>query len=296
MNILGALRGWAWPSLREAPRRLGDALGRPQAITAEAGVTVRLADGAVLFDKRADEKFPVASVTKLLTAIVVEETVADLSAPIRARDIDIINPSLAFCIQSGESSTFGDQLEGMLIKSDNNAAQLLARATMQAVEPGLDDRTAVRRFLERMTARAAELGVVVGTELQWAYTSAVLSPRDVSVLLAHIHGRCPRTLAAMGRASRTITVRSADGTPRAYAVTNTTRAADRKMLPGFIGAKTGTENWKGAAALLWTASPVPPETGADAGVCATVMLLSSPHSARYRDARRAIRASTPLRP
>ncbi len=284
MNLISALRGWGVPALLELPRRAVDLAGAAPPVTAVATISTRLSDGAVLAQKNGHAQYPIASITKLLTAIIVEETIADLSAPIRAKPGDIINPNIPFCVQAGETTTFGDQLDGMLISSDNNAAQLLGRSAVQYLQPDLDDQAAARRFLDLMKSRASALGIEVRTDFEWAYTSAVMSPREVVAMLEHIYRHLPRTLAAMTTGSKEIAVRTDDGGIRSYTAKSTTGERDRRRLTGFAGAKTGTEDWKGSVAILWK-----PRPGDD--VVATVVLRSSPHSARYRDALRSIRGS-----
>lgn len=284
MNPISALRGWGVPTLLEMPRRAVDLAGGTPPVTAVATMSTRLSDGEVLAQKNGHAQYPIASITKLLTAIIVEETIADLSAPIRVKPADIINPNLTFCVQAGETTTFGDQLDGMLISSDNNAAQLLGRSTSHYLQPGLSDQEAALRFLDLMKSRANALGIEVRSDFEWAYTSGVMSPKEVVLMLEHIYRHLPRTLAAMTTRSKKISVSTDDSRIRSYTAKSTIRERDRRRLAGFVGAKTGTEDWRGSVAILWKPRP-------EGDVVATVVLQSSPHSARYRDALRSMRGS-----
>lgn len=278
MNYGGILRHWLLPAARELPGRLGS--GGP--LTCLGAVEMRLSDGAVLFAHQPDLAVPVDSLTKLLTAILVEESVAGLALPIAATRGDIANPGVPFYIHAGESSTFADQLDGMIIKSDNNAAQLLARATVQHLDPRRDDRAAAEHFLAMMRDRAEALGLGPLT-FDRAYSSGVMSAAQVAILLKHIAAHCPATLAAMASAGRDIVVATASGEARRYHVASTVRARDRRLVAGFVGGKTGTGGWRGSAAVLRR-----DEAGE---MRATVALRSTPHTARFRDIERIIRAA-----
>jgi len=110
--------------------------------------------------------------------------------------------------------------------TDNNAAQLLARATAQHLDPRRDDRAAIGHFLAMMRDRAEALGLGPLT-FDRAYSSGVMSAAQVAILLKHIAAHCPATLAAMASAGRDIVVATASGEARRYHVASTVRARDR---------------------------------------------------------------------
>jgi len=127
MNYGGIVRHWLLPAARELPRRLGSG----GSLTCLGAIEMRLSDDAVLFAHQPDLAVPVDSLTKLLTAIVVEESVAGLALPIAAAEGDIANPGVPFYIQAGESSTFADQLDGMIIKSLRRRRRCAARSALR---------------------------------------------------------------------------------------------------------------------------------------------------------------------
>jgi D-alanyl-D-alanine carboxypeptidase (penicillin-binding protein 5/6) len=106
-------------------------------------------DGAVLARHRARERRAIASITKLMTAVVTVER-ADLSdvvevTPRAAR----VGGSTVF-LRSGERLTVAQLLRAMLVRSANDAAEMLAMHV---------GRGSTTRFVEEMNAKAAELGL-----------------------------------------------------------------------------------------------------------------------------------------
>ncbi|HWH45357.1 MAG TPA: serine hydrolase [Thermoleophilaceae bacterium] len=114
-----------------------------------AGLVFDLASGAVLWQHRAQRELPVASLTKMMTALlVVEET--------SPRDrVRIAKAALNFSgsgvgrLPKGRHVPIEALLHGLLLPSGNDAAIALAIHLARSEE----------RFVERMNARAAELGL-----------------------------------------------------------------------------------------------------------------------------------------
>jgi D-alanyl-D-alanine carboxypeptidase (penicillin-binding protein 5/6) len=107
-------------------------------------------DGTVLARHRARQQRPIASITKLMTAIVALERsdLADVvTVPPRAASI---GGSTAF-LRAGEQLTVADLLRAMLVLSANDAAETLALHV---------GRGSTSRFVVAMNARARGLGLV----------------------------------------------------------------------------------------------------------------------------------------
>ncbi|MGH3037750.1 MAG: D-alanyl-D-alanine carboxypeptidase family protein, partial [Gaiellaceae bacterium] len=105
--------------------------------------------GDVLYELNEDERVPMASITKLMTAIVTLEHV-------RPRDVVTVSPeavgrggSTVFLVP-GEQLRVRDLLAAALIQSANDAAFALAAHVGDG---------SVQRFVGMMNARAAELGL-----------------------------------------------------------------------------------------------------------------------------------------
>jgi D-alanyl-D-alanine carboxypeptidase/D-alanyl-D-alanine endopeptidase (penicillin-binding protein 7) len=106
--------------------------------------------GEVLLEKDAHTAAPIASITKLMTAMVVLDADLDADEPIRVatEDMDWLKHTRAG-VPAGATLTRGELLELALIASDNHAAAALARTF-----PGGND-----GFLAAVQAKIAALGL-----------------------------------------------------------------------------------------------------------------------------------------
>jgi D-alanyl-D-alanine carboxypeptidase/D-alanyl-D-alanine endopeptidase (penicillin-binding protein 7) len=85
--------------------------------------------GEVLLDKQADSAAPIASVTKLLTALVVLDAASDDSELITIERGDVDSRErIRTCLPVGTTLPRRDMLQLALMASDNHAAAALARA------------------------------------------------------------------------------------------------------------------------------------------------------------------------
>lgn len=116
--------------------------------SARAVLIKDLETGTVLFQKDANISYPIASVTKIMTAIIANEYFqhADVLTVNRSANI----PGSRVGLTSGESLTFLSLLYGMLLNSGNDAAFALAENY-----PG-----GVLSFVSAMNKKALELGLV----------------------------------------------------------------------------------------------------------------------------------------
>jgi len=129
-----------------------DEIPAPPDIHGEAGMLLDLKTGRVLFSKNPDKKLYPASTTKILTAIIVLEE-ADLNEVVTATSAAISPISLedsSMGILIGEQLTVDQLLNGMLVASANDAANVLAVHLAGSIEA----------FAEKMNQRAKSLGAV----------------------------------------------------------------------------------------------------------------------------------------
>lgn len=129
---------------------------------------VSLDTGTVVFTMNPDERRPMASLTKIMTYIVVSETVSDLqntrtTVPESvAEELAGTGSSLAE-IQTGEEFSIYDLLNLMMVPSGNDAALTLAKYVDAMRIPAEDsafdeDGDGVLSFVELMNRKAQELG------------------------------------------------------------------------------------------------------------------------------------------
>jgi serine-type D-Ala-D-Ala carboxypeptidase (penicillin-binding protein 5/6) len=200
-------------------------------VDASAALLVDLAAGQVLFGKASERARPVASLTKIMTALVVlEKEEGHLDRTIRIHPDAVFGrndygASSTLGLRSGEGVSVRDLLAGLLLGSANDAAEALA----------IEEAGSVPTFVRRMNARARALGM---TRTRFASPHGLddrgrSSPADLVVLLrTAMLDATFRDL--IGR--RFSVVRSTSGRPR--------RIQNRNVLlwlyEGASGVKTGS--------------------------------------------------------
>lgn len=204
--------------------------GTPVEITSPSAILVEADTGTVIFEKGADIRRQVASVTKLMTLLIVLE---ELQAGRVALE-DEITVSKAAAAQIGSQALLdagavyplGDLLRATIISSGNDAACALAEH-IAGTEEG---------FVELMNRRAQELGLedtlyrnCTGLPAEGSYTTA----RDVARLSCEV-ARYPAyfNYAAVWMD----TLKHPSG--RVTDLTNTNRLV--RFYPGCDGLKTGS--------------------------------------------------------
>lgn len=123
----------------------------PPSITSPRALVVELETDTTLFERDADERCYPASITKVMTAIVVLEN-ADLDAEVTVEESDFDEltwDSSVAGLKPGETLSVRDLLACLLLPSGNDAAYVLARYV------GGGD---WRAFVDLMNEKAAELG------------------------------------------------------------------------------------------------------------------------------------------
>ncbi len=119
--------------------------GEPE-VSARAAVLYDAVSGTVLFEKNADETLPMASTTKIMTALLAYES-GRLSEPVEITEEMTAVEGSSMGLVPGDVLSLGELAEGMLMSSGNDAANAVA------VFLGGD----AERFSEMMNARASSL-------------------------------------------------------------------------------------------------------------------------------------------
>lgn len=129
------------------PKKVGTSLG--VVISAKTAIIVDATSGVILWQKEPDQKFPIASLTKLMTTAVFLENNPGWDK-VKALEADENALSGAkFSVGNGVKLRVEDLLFVTLTGSANNTALALARSS------GLVDED----FVSRMNAKAQELGM-----------------------------------------------------------------------------------------------------------------------------------------
>lgn len=131
------------------------AMERSELQLASVNAAVAYADGeGLVYGKNADRRVPIASITKLMTALVVMESGEPLTEWLDFRERHIPAPANAYTrIRVSSELRRADVLRVALMSSENFAAHTLARH-----HPGGYD-----AFIEAMNTKARELGMLKTT-------------------------------------------------------------------------------------------------------------------------------------
>jgi serine-type D-Ala-D-Ala endopeptidase (penicillin-binding protein 7) len=133
-------------------------------------------DSSVLFSRHPDVAMPIASITKLMTALVVLDAKQPLDEPIQITDADRDFPKSAFSrLTVGTTLSRGDLMHLALMSSENRAAHALGNNY-----PG-----GLPAMVAAMNAKAARLGMTSSHFVDPTGLSSenVASPEDLTKLV-----------------------------------------------------------------------------------------------------------------
>ena len=112
----------------------------------------------VLFSKNEDERLPLASITKLMTALTARDHMNESSVVVLLKD-DLLTEGDSG-LRLGERWRLGDLLQMMLLVSSNDAATAVARYVGSGGQEDIDPLIARERFVQMMNEKADELGLI----------------------------------------------------------------------------------------------------------------------------------------
>lgn len=156
---------------------------------ARAAILIDYRSGDVLFEKNPDEALPPASMSKLMTALVVFEELEagnlrlDELLPVSERAWRM-GGSRMF-LEVGSRVSVHELLQGIIVQSGNDACVVVAEALSGSEEA----------FAERMTRRGIEIGLTHTTlknATGWPNPEHLMSVRDLSIIARQIISRFPQ--------------------------------------------------------------------------------------------------------
>ena len=121
--------------------------GGAAAESARSAILIEADSGRVLYEKNAHEALPMASTTKIMTALVALEN-GSLDDVVTASRNAFGVPGTSIYLAEGEQLTLEEMLYGLMLQSGNDAAVAIAEHIGGSVEA----------FCRMMTARAEEIG------------------------------------------------------------------------------------------------------------------------------------------
>ena len=245
------------------------------ALTADAAYVFDVVGQRVLYEKNADAILPLASITKLMTALVAYELVPD--------DTLVTISDAAAAQQSGGSLTTGETFEVKeladyaLISSYNSASYALA----DSVGELLGDEDPLSQFVAAMNIRAEELNLPsleyrnpTGLDISATEAGAVGNARDTSFLLEYILVNYPEILTPTVT-EYTRLYNEAGDFHEAY---NTNNALAE--IPNLLGSKTGYTDLAGGNLTIAF------DAGYNRPIIVTV--LGSTRNERFSDVKRIV--------
>jgi len=142
------------PEIEIPPLEILEIHSAPQMVTefseplvgATAAIVTDLNSGRILFEQNIDKKLPIASLTKLMTAIIARENY-DLSEIVVVSENASRQPPAKVWLQRGEKISVANLLKATLIESGNDAATALA------------EKIGVEEFVAKMNSKTIALGL-----------------------------------------------------------------------------------------------------------------------------------------
>lgn len=201
---------------------------------AKSVILMEASSGKVLYEKNADEALPPASVTKIMTLLIVMEAIED--GKIKLTDMVSVSNNAASMggsqvyLEPGEEMSVDEMIKCVVVSSANDAAVALAEHVAGSEEI----------FVEKMNERARELGMVNTVfentnGLDDSVTNHVTSARDIAIMSRELISH-PKILEYSSIWMDTIR----DG---AFTLTNTNRLI--RFYNGANGLKTGSTSKAG---------------------------------------------------
>lgn len=207
-------------------------------IAGQSAIVLDVKTGKVLYEKNSDVVRPLASITKIMTAVTALDLLPNYT---------VITINKEFLKEEGDSGFYRDEkwklrdlLDYSLVTSSNDGAAAIASAA-GAVESGTTDINIGREeFITKMNAKAQSIGIPnarflneTGLDLPDGQSGGYASARDVAKLFSYALSKRPEIFEATRYKNTSVT--SLDKI--AHKATNTNESIDD--LPGVIGSKTG---------------------------------------------------------
>ncbi len=153
-------------------------------LNSESACLMEASTGKILYEKNADEKLEPASVTKIMSLILVFEAIDDgmltMETPVTASAHAASMGGSQIWLEEGESMTVHEMLKAVCVASANDCTVALAEAVAGSEE----------NFVSKMNEKASELGMTnthfsncTGLPVENHYTTA----RDIALMTRELH-------------------------------------------------------------------------------------------------------------
>lgn len=239
-------------------------------INAKAALTEDLFSGEVLFSKNSGEILPLASLTKIISALVVlDQSTLEEEVVVSKEAVEAPGPS---SLKVGEHFKAGDLLAMAMVESSNDAIAALVLHTIQKNNADYD------WFLDLMRKKAEALGAsgmnfynISGLDLSESVSGAYGSAEDIMKIT---EASLASPLWGLGEIREII---SREGIKHALKPTNDLAPE----LTPLVGSKTGYTDLAGGNLLVIVEYPIGRPLG--------IVVLSSTEEGRFEDVKRILK-------
>ena len=218
-------------------------------IEAKSAVVLELSDGKVVFEKESDLEWPLASLTKLVTAAVSY----DIGGSLLQEGAVIVAITSEAVLQEGddgflvgESFNAKDLEDAMLVKSSNDAAFALALWAKE--NNGIMDESwfinEMNMFVSRLGLRKTYFLNFTGLDIDERLSGSYGTAEEVARLFSWLIKNRPNLIAATSRPE--VVIYSADGKKHVF----DSSAKPIMRIPELIAAKTGYTDIAGGNLVL----------------------------------------------
>lgn len=243
-------------------------------IEAKSAFVYDTISGEVLYAKNENERLPLASLTKVMSALVASEAVPGY------RTIAISESSTRTDgdagLVPGEHWTLKDLLDFSLVSSANDGIRAIALAVGSLDQNNASDESQVNDFVLKMNSLASKIGMKntyylndTGLDESKEQGGAYGSAKDQAILLEYILKKNPTLLSSTK--SSTLRIRNIEGL--VHTARNTSSIVND--IPGIIASKTGFTDLAGGNLII----AFDPEIGRPI----IISLLGSSEEGRFRD-------------
>lgn len=208
-------------------------------LRAKSAMVLDMTNRKVLYEKNADVPLPLASLTKIMLALVISEALpldASVTIPYYMASSDGKEH-----FEKGERWLLQDVIDFTLVTSSNNGAEILSDLAASVIRDRNPNFSSENPTLERMNKLANNLNLqqtyflnVSGLDLSNTQAGSYGSARDMASLFAYAASANPELFAGTARGG--VLLRNIDGNRNTTASnTNDVQGA----IPGLIMGKTG---------------------------------------------------------
>lgn len=201
----------------------------------------------VLYSKNGDELCAPASLTKLMTAIVALEYATPETEITAGNELYLLDPESSRAgIYIGHRMTLKQALQGLLLKSGNDTAYVIAAQVGHMIDENVSGQDAINLFCQKMTEKAKAIGCTNttfrnpdGIDIDGHMTTA----NDLLKIAIHA---LKQPLLAEIMSTEQVTTTLLSGQSKTWKTSNKLMQTDSKYYyEGVCGMKTGTTDGAG---------------------------------------------------